>query len=110
RGTRAGHILADDETLARRGVKVHETARGGDVTFHGPGQLVGYPIFDLEPRGRDVHWFLRSMEAALIRALTGFGIAAGPIPKLTGVWVGNNKIAAIGVAVKRWVTWHGFAL
>jgi lipoate-protein ligase B len=110
RGTQPGHILADDAILAQRGVEVHETARGGDVTFHGPGQLVGYPIVDLETRGRDVHRFLRSMEAALIPALARFGIAGGTIPQLTGVWVGNDKIAAIGVAVKRWVTWHGFAL
>jgi lipoate-protein ligase B len=110
RGTRAGHILADEAVLARRGVELCETARGGDVTFHGPGQLVGYPIFDLQAEGRNVHRFLRRLEEALILALSAFGIDAGRIPGLTGVWVGNDKIAAIGIGVKRWVTYHGFAL
>jgi len=105
-----GHLLADEETLAARGVELHETARGGDVTYHGPGQLVGYPIFSLVDRGRDVHRYLRDVEEALILALAGFGIQGGRIPGLTGVWVGEEKVAAIGVGVRRWVTWHGFAL
>jgi lipoate-protein ligase B len=110
RGTRVGHILADEETLAARGIEVVEVGRGGDVTFHGPGQLVGYPIFDLRAEGNDVHRFLRNLEEALIRALARFGVDAGRVPELTGVWVGNEKVAAIGVGVKRWVSYHGFAL
>lgn len=104
------HLLVDREALARRGVEVCETARGGDVTYHGPGQLVGYPIFSLVERGRDVHRFLRDVEEALIVALARFGIEGGRVPGLTGVWVGSEKVAAIGIGVRHWITWHGFAL
>jgi lipoyl(octanoyl) transferase len=110
RGARSEHLLADPERLERLGVEVHETARGGDVTYHGPGQLVGYPIFSLDEHRRDVHWYLRAVEEALIRALERFGIAGERAPGLTGVWVGREKVAAIGIGVRNWVTWHGFAL
>jgi lipoyl(octanoyl) transferase len=110
RAAKAGHVLAPPEELAARGIALRETGRGGDVTLHAPGQLVGYPIVDLTPRGRDVHRYLRELEEVLMRALAGWGIDAGRIPTLTGVWVGDDKVAAIGVAVKRWVALHGFAL
>jgi lipoate-protein ligase B len=84
--------------------------RGGDVTYHGPGQLVGYPIVDLARRGRDVHRYLRDLETVLIRVATRFGVAAGRRAGLTGVWCGDAKLAAIGVGIRRWVTMHGFAL
>jgi lipoate-protein ligase B len=110
RGADPAHMLAAPEELARRGIAVRETGRGGDVTLHAPGQLVGYPIVDLRPRNRDVHRYLRDLEEVLIRALAGWGIEAARVPGLTGVWVGRGKLAAIGVGVKRWVTYHGFAL
>ena len=89
---------------------VHESGRGGDVTYHGPGQLVGYPIFDLAPDRRDLHRYVRDLEEALIRAVARFGIRAGRVEGLTGVWVGAEKVAAIGVRISRWITSHGFAL
>ena len=93
------------------GIDVHHINRGGDVTYHGPGQLVGYPIFDLAAMGRrDIAWYMRTLEESLIAALARFGITAGRIPGCTGVWVGDNKIAAMGVHLSRWVTCHGFAL
>lgn len=104
------HILATPEALADRGVTVHETGRGGDVTYHGPGQLVGYPIFDLAPDRCDLHRYVRDVEETLIRALAAFGVEAGRVEGLTGVWVGGEKIAAIGVRISRWITSHGFAL
>jgi lipoyl(octanoyl) transferase len=110
---RNGHLenlLADDDILARAGIAFHATDRGGDVTYHGPGQLVGYPILDLRDWKRDVGAYVRAVEETLIATLADFGIAAGRIPKLTGVWVGGRKIAAIGVHLSRWVTSHGFAL
>lgn len=110
RGAHAGNLLADPEQLERRGVAVRESARGGDITYHGPGQLVGYPIFDLNGHGKDVHRYLRGVEEALILALARFGINGERAAGLTGVWVGMEKVAAIGVGVRRWVTWHGFAL
>jgi lipoyl(octanoyl) transferase len=106
-------------TLGRRGDERHVLAprapvvrvnRGGDVTYHGPGQLVGYPIIDLARRGADVHRYLRDLEAVLIDAAAGFGVAAARRPGFTGVWVAGDKLAAIGVGVRRWVTMHGFAL
>ena len=93
------------------GVELFEVERGGDVTFHGPGQLVGYPIIDLSQHKRDLHWYLRELEATLIDALATFGIPAKPRAGLTGVWTeGDRKIASIGVHARQWVTWHGFAL
>jgi lipoyl(octanoyl) transferase len=104
------HVLASPAELAAQGVELVETGRGGDVTFHGPGQLVGYPIIDLNPDRRDVHRYVRDLEEVLIRVAASFGIAAGRQPGLTGVWVGDEKLAAIGVRIARWVTSHGFAL
>jgi lipoyl(octanoyl) transferase len=110
RGTRASSLPLSADDLTRRGVTVAEAERGGDVTYHGPGQLVGYPILQLREHREDLHWYLRQLEAALITALAGVGIAAGATPGLTGVWTGGRKIASIGVHVKQWVTLHGFAL
>jgi lipoyl(octanoyl) transferase len=103
------HILASPDLLVARGVEVHETGRGGDITYHGPGQIVGYPILDLKPDRCDVHRYVRDLEEILIRTATHYGIAAERVPGLTGVWVGDDKLAAIGVRVARWVTSHGFA-
>jgi lipoyl(octanoyl) transferase len=116
---RTGHedsLRVDRAALARRGIEVFDVARGGDVTWHGPGQLVGYPIVDLAGRSptgaprRDLHAYLRALEGALIEALAGWGIAAERAPGLTGVWVKGRKIASLGIAVRRWVGYHGFAL
>jgi len=104
------NIVASDAQLAAAGVEVFQTGRGGDVTYHGPGQLVGYPIFDLNPNRRDVHKYVRDIEQALIDAVATFGITADRVPGLTGIWVGNEKLAAIGVRISRWITSHGFAL
>jgi lipoyl(octanoyl) transferase len=108
------HVLETPESLAAQGVGLFETGRGGDVTYHGPGQLVGYPIVDLNPHRRDVHRYVRDLEEVLIRAVARFGIQARRIDTLTGIWVdeagGDAKLAAIGVRISRWVTSHGFAL
>src|SRR5512138_212544 len=104
------HILASAEALASRGVEVHETGRGGDITYHGPGQIVGYPIVDLRPDRCDVHRYVRDLEDVLIRTARDYGIDAGRVEGLTGVWVGRDKLAAIGVRIARWITSHGFAL
>lgn len=103
-------LLATPELLAARGVELFEVERGGDVTFHGPGQLVGYPIVDLNRHKLDLHWYLRQIEAALISALAPFGITGARSPGQTGVWTEGRKIASIGVHARQWVTWHGFAL
>ena len=127
RATKAHHLVASPALLAARGVEVHEVERGGDVTFHGPGQLVGYPIVDLKRHRRDLHWYLRQVEEALIRGLAEVGLEATRNPGLTGVWVEGGgrrahdpsapdrppaprKLASIGVHARDWVTWHGFAL
>ena len=111
---RASNIVASPDALREAGVAVHETGRGGDVTYHGPGQLVGYPIFDLNPDRRDVHRYVRDLEEALILAICEFGVEGRRVQGLTGVWVGpegrEEKIAAIGVRISRWITSHGFAL
>ncbi len=110
RSSKAHHLLASPELLATRGVELFEVERGGDVTFHGPGQLVGYPIVDLKRHKQDLHWYLRQVEEALIRALVPLGIPAERRAGLTGVWTGGRKVASIGVHARDWVTWHGFAL
>lgn len=110
RGARVSNLRASTEVLAGLGVQVHEVERGGDVTYHGPGQLVGYPIVDLGRHKKDLHWYLRQLEEVLIRALRTFGIAGGRVPGYTGVWVDDRKIASIGVHVSRWITSHGVAL
>lgn len=104
------NLLASEDVLRRAGVEFHPTDRGGDITYHGPGQLVGYPIMDLREWKRDVGAYVRGVEQALIDTLAGYGIAAGRIAGLTGVWMGERKVAAIGVHISRWVTSHGFAL
>jgi lipoate-protein ligase B len=95
---------------AETGAPIVRTHRGGQVTYHGPGQLIGYPILDLRRRRPDVRWYLRTLEEVLVAALADLGVAAEPRAGLTGVWVGPRKIASIGVALRRWVSWHGFAL
>ena len=113
RGART-NVVASGDALQAAGVAVHETGRGGDVTYHGPGQLVGYPIFDLRPDRQDVHQYVRDLEEVLIRAIARFGVEGVRVPGLSGVWVGAEgreaKVAAIGVRVSRWITSHGFAL
>ncbi len=104
-----GHILATSEALASKGVEIHETGRGGDITYHGPGQIVGYPIIDLKPDRCDVHRYVRDLEEVLIRTSADYGLAAARIDGLTGVWIGSEKLAAIGVRIARWITSHGFA-
>lgn len=109
RAANRANVLADEETRARRGVELFETGRGGDVTYHGPGQLVGYPIINLAPDRCDVRRYVRDLEEVLIRTVADFGVMAERITGLTGVWVGGEKLAAIGVRISRWVTMHGFA-
>jgi lipoyl(octanoyl) transferase len=103
------HIVATAQELETEGVEVFETGRGGDVTYHGPGQLVGYPILDLRPDRCDVHRYVRDIEEVMIRTAAAFGVTAGRIEGLTGAWVGTEKLAAIGVRISRWITSHGFA-
>ena len=110
RGTKAASLPLSAEEIARRGLTVVEVERGGDVTWHGPGQLVGYPILDLNQHKPDLHWYLRQVEEALIVALGRLGIPAERNPGYTGVWTGGRKIASIGIHVRQWVTTHGFAL
>src|SRR4051812_45405413 len=104
------NVVATDQRLAELGIEIAETGRGGDVTYHGPGQIVGYPIIDLNPDRRDVHKYVRDLEEVLMRTAGDYGIEAGRVEGLTGVWVGREKLAAIGVRIARWVTSHGFAL
>jgi lipoate-protein ligase B len=111
RGSREpSHLIASPALLEARGVERFDVERGGDVTFHGPGQLVAYPIIDLARHKQDLHWYLRQVEETIIRSLAPFGIAAERRSGLTGVWTGGRKIASIGVHARQWVTWHGFAL
>ena len=109
RVARAEHVLVDRAGLAARGVELFETDRGGDVTYHGPGQVVGYPIVDLNDLRRDVKWYLEQLEEVMIRTCARHGVEASRRPGMTGAWVGLEKIGAIGVRVERWVTSHGFA-
>jgi lipoate-protein ligase B len=112
-GVKAGesrtHVLATPERLAELGVEIHETGRGGDVTYHGPGQIVGYPIVNLKPDRCDVHQYVRDLEEVMIRVTAEYGFEAGRIQGLTGAWVVAEKIGAIGVRIQRWITSHGFA-
>ena len=110
RSSKAQHLVATPAMLAERGVELYEAERGGDVTFHGPGQLVGYPIVNLRGHRQDLHWYLRQVEAVLIRTLEGLGLPAERSEGRTGVWTSGRKIASIGVHARDWVTWHGFAL
>ena len=122
RSTKAGNLLASNEMLAARGVELFEVERGGDITFHGPGQLVGYPIVDLTEHKQDLHWYLRQVEEVLISAVSRVGITAGRVTGKTGIWTqavtdtagaevrAARKLASIGVHARQWVTWHGFAL
>ena len=104
------HVLASARALDDAGVALFEAGRGGDVTYHGPGQLVGYPILDLRPDRCDVHMYVRDLEAVMIATAAAFGVEARRVAGLTGAWVGQDKLAAIGVRISRWVTSHGFAL
>ena len=122
RSSKEAHLVASRELLAASGVELYEVERGGDVTFHGPGQLVGYPIVDLKRHRQDLHWYLRQVEESLIRGIAGYGLRGFRVPGYTGVWVGEEvdemskvspatrKLASIGVHARDWVTWHGFAL
>ncbi len=110
RNAKPENMLFTADALRARGFEVFETGRGGDVTYHGPGQVVGYPILDLGPDRRDVHRYVRDLEEVMIRTCADYALAAGRVAGLTGVWVGDAKIGAIGVRIARWVTSHGFAL
>ncbi len=111
-GTSGGreNLLAESDRLKAAGIELFNTNRGGNITYHGPGQIVGYPIFNLKDHGRDAHLFLRNLEQVVIDFLCGLGIHGERLPGLTGVWVGDDKICSMGIAVRRWVSWHGFAL
>lgn len=109
-GRSRANLLVDEMELSRRGIELHEVSRGGNVTYHGPGQLVGYPILNLKPDRCDVHRYVRDLEEVLIATARVFGVDATRAAGLTGIWVGRDKLAAIGVRLSRWVTSHGFAL
>ena len=113
-GASARHSLSNlrvsRPVLQAKGVELHDAPRGGDITYHGPGQLVGYPILDLRPDRCDVHRYVRDLETVLMRTALAFGVRTTQVPGLTGVWAGDDKLAAIGVRLSRWVTSHGFAL
>ena len=108
-GTARANVIATPERLRELGVELLETGRGGDVTYHGPGQLVAYPILDLRPDRQDVYRYVRDLETVMIRATASFGVEAEPFEGLTGAWIGADKIGAIGVRISRWITSHGFA-
>ena len=110
RSSKEKHLVASPEFLRNQGVELFEVERGGDVTFHGPGQLVGYPIVDLKRHRQDLHWYLRKLEEVLINTLADYGIRGERNLSFTGVWTRGKKIASIGVHARDWVTWHGFAL
>ena len=110
RSSKEAHLVASPEFLQTHGVELFEVERGGDVTFHGPGQLVGYPIIDLKRHRQDLHWYLRKIEEALINTLADYCIPGERNTSFTGVWTRGKKIASIGVHARDWVTWHGFAL
>lgn len=104
------NILVSNEVLEKNGIKVYEIDRGGDITYHGSGQIVGYPIMNLAKWNKDIHLYLRSLEEVIIRFLSHFKITAGRVNNYTGVWVGDSKIAAIGIGVSKWTTFHGFCV
>jgi lipoyl(octanoyl) transferase len=110
RGAKESHLLADRQRLAKNGIDVFETDRGGDVTYHGPGQLVAYPVIDLGAAERDVRRYVWKLEEVMIRTAAHFGLAAQRVPGFHGAWIGEGKIGAVGVRICRWVTMHGFAL
>ena len=110
RGAKHEHVLASRELLALQGVALHETGRGGDVTYHGPGQLVGYPILDLNPDRRDVRRYVKNLEEVMIGIARHYGLRAGRVAGLNGTWIEDRKLGAVGVRIQRWVTLHGFAL
>lgn len=110
RGGKRDNILVSDELLQSKGIRVFEIDRGGDVTLHCPGQLVGYPILDLNFHGKNIHRYLRNLEEVIIRSLKVYGIDGQRIENHTGVWVGGRKVASIGIGIKGWVTFHGFSL
>ena len=103
------HVVASPDVLQARGVDVYEAGRGGDITYHGPGQLVAYPILDLRPDRQDVHRYVRDLEEVMIRLSAGYGLAAGRIAGLSGTWIGDRKIGAVGIRISRWITSHGIA-
>jgi lipoyl(octanoyl) transferase len=110
RSARAEHLLGSREALQARGIQVFDIGRGGDVTYHGPGQLVGYPIVDLNPDRRDVRRYVRSLEEVMIRIAASYGLSAGRIEGLNGTWLEQRKLGAVGVRIRQWITMHGFAL
>jgi lipoate-protein ligase B len=110
RGTAKENLLVSREELEKRGIDLYHIERGGDITYHGPGQLVAYPIIDLSARGRDLHRYLRDLEEVVIQTLSKYGLTGTLKKSLTGVWVDNHKLAAIGVAVSKWISYHGLAL
>lgn len=110
RGAKPGHVLLSRERLLDQGIELFETGRGGDVTYHGPGQLVGYPIMDLSPDRRDVRKYVAGLEEVMIRIAAEYGLSAGRIAGLNGAWIEDRKVGAVGVRIRRWVTMHGFAL
>lgn len=110
RNARREHLLSPEAALRARGFDVVDTGRGGDVTYHGPGQVVGYPILDLSPDRRDVHRYVRDLEEVMMRTCADYGLTARRVPGLTGTWLDAEKVGAIGVRIARWVTSHGFAL
>jgi lipoyl(octanoyl) transferase len=110
RAAKREHILMADDALARMGVELHEIGRGGDVTYHGPGQLVGYPILHLEPERADVRKYVKSLEETMIQLCARYGVTATRIDKLNGAWIDDRKVGAVGVRISRWVTMHGFAI
>ena len=109
RNAQRANLLISHERMAQLGAELFETDRGGDITYHGPGQLVGYPIFDLTSHRRDIAWFMRSLEEVFLRVAKDYGIDAGRVAGAPGVWIGNEKLVALGVHISRWVTSHGFA-
>ena len=110
RAANRNNILANQAELKKRRIEVYEIERGGDVTYHGPGQLMVYPIFDLNDFKKDIHWFLRFLEQIVIELLSDFGIKVERVSGLTGVWMGKQKIASLGIAIKNWVTFHGLSI